>query len=160
MSTEKQLEENGMTQFQETAKSAGLNFGLGLQGIKSAHRDQILVKGDASVTGSIDLDSHFKKVEPSANRWDDGIGLKRVKEFAFWVDARPANSTGDIDAIIEKLTGLKSKLDIDKLKHLATLTGHTKEMDEIPFRWMYKGKGGSYRRQGIAPVSKTWNGTA
>ena len=135
------------TSFLKAAAAAGLNGECGKQAIKAMYQGQLSKSGTAGFTGSVDLDRHFKKAEPNANRWDYGVGFNHVKEFALWVEPHPANRRGEIDVMIRKLNWLKSKLKSPGYEDLAALTKAAEERDERPFRWLYKGKT-SFRKGG------------
>ncbi|MCY4152531.1 MAG: hypothetical protein OXE94_09900 [Aestuariivita sp.] len=48
-----------MTRFLDAASAAKIKGESGKQAVKAEYHAQIMVKGDAKFTGSIDLDAHF-----------------------------------------------------------------------------------------------------
>ncbi len=135
------------TSFLKAAAAAGLDGKSGKKAVKSMYRNQLCVSGTAGFTGSVDLDKHFKKAEPNANRWDYGVGFKHDKEFALWVEPHRANGSGEIDVMIRKLNWLRSKLKSPGYEDLAALTKAAEERRETAFRWLYKGRT-SFRKGG------------
>ena len=112
------------------------------QAIKAEYRKQVKVKRPAGCTGSVDLDAHFEKIEPDANRWDYGVGFKKAdadRDFVLWIEPHPASRRGNVDEVIKKLDWLKEKLKTAEFKDLSDLTEATKAKGEMPFRWIYKG---------------------
>ena len=67
-----------MTVFLNAVAAAGLCGKPGKQAIKAEYRKQVKLKRPAGCTGSVDLDAHFEKIEPDANRWDYGVGFKKA----------------------------------------------------------------------------------
>lgn len=129
-----------MTEFLEAVAATGLDGKAGKQGIKAEYRSQLDVAGGASFTGSVDLDEHFKGAEPTANRWDYGVGFMKGGEFALWIEPHPANGTGEVAVMLRKLEWLQAKLRMPEFECLAALTAAAEAKGEVPFRWLYKGK--------------------
>ncbi len=129
-----------MTGFLEAANAAGLRGKAGKQAINAEYRAQVMVKGGAKFTGSVDLDAHFESAEPNANRWDYGLGLNSGQEFALWIEPHPASGSGEVAVMIRKLDWLKARLRTPEFRGLAALTRVAEAKGEIPFRWLYKGR--------------------
>ena len=123
--------------FQAAATAAGLDPLLGKQAMENRHRQQIKEGGGTRVVGSVDLDGHFQRTEPEANRWDYAVGFRRSKEFAVWIEAHPASSPQDVGLVIRKLGWLKGKLRKSGFRGLARLT----ELAPAASRycWLYQG---------------------
>lgn len=141
-----------MTEFLDAATKAGLGGKAGKQAIKAEYRNQLDVAGSASFTGSVDVDEHFKKSEPTANRWDYGVGFSKGAEFALWIEPHPASGSGEVSVMLRKLEWLQAKLKTPDFADLAALTAAAEERGEIPYRWLYSGKtsfraGGKEARQ-------------
>lgn len=139
-------------EFIEAARAAGLDGMPGKKAVKAEYRAQITVRGGVRFSGSVDLDKHFQKSEPNANRWDYGIGFNHGVNFALWVEPHPASGASEVDAVIRKLDWLKSKLGSPGYEGLAALTTAAQKNGEIPFRWLYSGRtsfrsGGNEARQ-------------
>ncbi len=129
-----------MTRFLDAARATKIKGESGKQAVKAEYHAQIMVKGDSKFTGSIDLDAHFVGVEPKANRWDYGVGFHAGHEFVLWIEPHPASGSGDVAEMIKKLDWLQSKLQTPGFKGFADLTRETEARNEIPYRWLYKGK--------------------
>lgn len=136
-----------MTKFLDAATAAGLDGKAGKQAIKAEYRGQVVARGAANLSGSVDLDEHFKADEPQDNRWDYGVGFTVGDEFALWIEPHSASGSGEVAVMIRKLEWLKAKLQTPDFKDLAKLTQAAEAKGEIPFRWLYKGKT-SYRKGG------------
>ena len=129
-----------MTVFLNATNAAGLDGKPGKKAVKAEYRDQLVLGGTASFTGSVDLDEHFKEPEPHANRWDYGVGFNTGIDFALWIEPHPASGSGEVAVMIRKLEWLEVKLKKAEFRDLAELTRSARENDVIPFRWLYKGK--------------------
>jgi len=127
--------------FQRAAKKADLPFSRGKQALTRMHRDQVTVSRGCSVTGSVDLDGHFKAAEPEANRWDYGLGARSGSaEYAVWIEAHSASSPAEVDAMLRKLAWLKAKLKTTAFDQLNRLTVAAQEGGLTPYRWIYSGR--------------------
>lgn len=129
-----------MTEFLDAVTAAGLDGSAGKQAIKAEYRGQLDVAGATNFAGSVDLDEHFKGAEPTANRWDYGVGFMRGGEFALWIEPHPANGSGEVAVMLRKLAWLRAKLKTPEFERLAVLTAAAERNGEVPFRWVYKGK--------------------
>jgi hypothetical protein len=98
------------TPFEDAARSAGLTPQPGKQALKSSDREAVQVAAGASLSGSVDLDAHFKPTEPNAHRWDYGLGVQTSQALAYWIEPHPASSTGEARVMLEKLDWLRGKL--------------------------------------------------
>jgi hypothetical protein len=97
--------------------------------------------GVTKPTGSVDLDTAKKTVEPNSSRWDYGIGCKPdTMELAIWVEVHPA-STGEVGAIINKLEWLKTWLKQDQQTDLYKLTRAAQQANIAPFIWVHTNSG-------------------
>jgi hypothetical protein len=123
--------------FDLAMQAAGLTALPGKDAVEGSYRAQISTANGYSLSGSVDLDGHFKATEPQSSRWDYCIGLVMVggQELACWVEPHPASSTGEVTKMLEKLAWLKAKLDTAAFKKLKGMTyvpgraGH-------PFYWL------------------------
>ena len=126
--------------FDEAVQAAGMESKSGKQAIKGEYRSKVSVTDGLHITGSVDIDEHFKDTEPQANRWDYAIGVKNVAHFVIWIEVHPASSTGDVDVVIRKLQWIQEKLKSKEFKGLAILNEKTGAMGYIQFHWLYSGR--------------------
>ena len=78
----------------------------GIQALKSADRDRIVVADSRRLSGSIDLDAATRASQPNAARWDYGIGWIGTSETVYWVEVHPASSGANFGEISGKLDWL------------------------------------------------------
>lgn len=123
--------------FRAAAIAAGLVPLQGKEAIKRQHRQQVRVGSGARAVGSVDIDTHFQRTEPNANRWDYVVGFKRGKEFVIWIEAHPASSQRDVDTVIKKFEWLKYKLAEEGFHAMSVLTGLAPA--ESRYCWLYRG---------------------
>lgn len=129
--------------FHAAAVKAGLPPLNGKDAVGGTYRAQITAKKGTKFTGSVDMDGHFKILEPDSNRWDYGIGLALSdgSEIACWVEPHPASSTGEVRTMLSKLTWLRTKLDGQHFKQLNTMT-FTCSQGIHRFHWLLTAEGG------------------
>lgn len=122
--------------FCEAVKKSDLKTGCkpGLRAVKET-------LGIIKPTGSIDLDTAKKMVEPNSSRWDYGISCKLdTTEFAIWVEVHPA-STGEVSSIINKLEWLQNWLKQEQQTDLYKLTRASQQININPFIWVHTNSG-------------------
>lgn len=88
------------------------HFHPGLQALQRRERSYVSTEPgcDRKLTGSIDLDSALRTLEPSASRWDYGVGIKAgAEDEILWIEIHPA-STSEISVVLQKLEWLQSWL--------------------------------------------------
>lgn len=126
------------TPFDAAERAAGLAPQPGKQALKSSDREAVQIAAGASLSGSVDLDTHFKPAEPNARRWDYGLGVQTTQQaLAYWIEPHPASSTGEAKVMLEKLVWLKRKLGSASFDALRKQTGAAREASgETPFRWV------------------------
>ena len=97
---------------------------VGKGAVEGKYRKVIDTK-DGRCTGSVDLDAACKAEEPGANRWDYGLGFKKVDkpELAIWVEPHSGSSAGEVKAVLAKLDWLEAKLALKPFADLRALTG-------------------------------------
>lgn len=68
-------------------------------------------KNPKAITGSINLDEAWLRIESNANRWDYGVGLKETAkaECVVWIEVHSA-ITGEVATMLKKLAWLKGWL--------------------------------------------------
>ena len=93
----------------------------GLEALRRADAGRVQAENTQSLTGSLHLDEAFREAEPTASRWDYGIGYRHSRqEEARWVEVHPA-SADHVAAVLKKLTWLQRWLR-NEAPHLARLT--------------------------------------
>lgn len=123
------------SQFHTAAHAAGLSPQPGKTAVKAEYRSGISTVSGASFSHSVDMDGDFTTSEPHAARWDYGLGILKSHEMAFWVEAHPASSTGEVSRMLAKLNWLKQKLEESKFKNLGEMTNRARS-NAIAFRWL------------------------
>lgn len=122
--------------FCAAATAAGLYPHVGKAAVKGEYRSSIGHGVAAELTGSVDMDSVFESTEPNAARWDFGLGVRKDgKEMAFWVEAHPASSTGEVPRMLQKLDWLKTKLSEPAFAKMCALTSQA-QASGMAFRWL------------------------
>ena len=104
--------------------STGYKEGLSALGVYSK---KIVIPKDASLEGSLDIDSETIKLYPSENRWDYAIGCDGK---VFYIEVHSAN-TSEVSTVIKKLKWLKSWLS-SNAPELVKLTDYSIS----PFYWI------------------------
>lgn len=119
--------------FEQAAEAAGLTSQPGLGAVKGEYRDGLSLQPGHRHTASIDLDSGLRAAEPTASRWDYGIGLSTSAgaELLVWVEAHPASSTGEVQKMLDKLAWLKDKLARTEFADLRAL-----QTRPAAYRWL------------------------
>jgi len=123
--------------FETASIRAGVPYVAGKSAIQGSSRARVICAPDLTFTQSVDLDTHFKAVEPGSTRWDYGVGLKYRSglELAFWIEPHPASSTGEVQKMLDKLAWLKTKLATPEFSELKLLSDATSRNGSNPFRW-------------------------
>lgn len=123
--------------FHSAAFEAGLLPQAGKEAVEGSYRAQIQVSKGGAFSGSLDVDGHFRAVEPQSHRWDYGIGvqLSNGQELVCWVEPHPASSTSQVSKMLAKLAWLKSKLDTPAFKKLEAMT-HSSGRTGSPYYWL------------------------
>lgn len=87
----------------------------GLQALRAEDKPHIVAEDTRKLTGSVDVDTAYQKVEPQSNRWDFGIAYQhtnRTSEVVYWVELHTA-SDSQVKVVIKKaqwlLEWLKNK---------------------------------------------------
>ncbi|WP_291586672.1 hypothetical protein [Comamonas sp. UBA7528] len=126
------------TDFENAATKAGLAIVAGKHAVKGEYRDRITVSAGNIFTHSVDIDSHYKQSEGASPRWDYAVGIKSGAniESAFWIEPHPANSTGEVKKMIEKLVWLKKKLETEGFSDLRKLRDSAATKGVSPYRWL------------------------
>lgn len=143
-----------LSAFEKAATAAGLTAAPGKSAVENRYRGSVEGKtADTRFTGSLDMDAAFKQVEPEANRWDFGIGMRKPgkQEFAVWVEPHSASSLGEVKTILAKLDWLQGKLDQPEFRQLKALTDACAAQGHRRFHWM------ATARVGIRPGSREAN---
>jgi hypothetical protein len=126
MATRRQTaSERTSSAFEQAARAAGLELHPGLSAVKNEYRPGVTLKSGHRHTASIDMDASFIAAEPTAPRWDYGIGIRGEtgQEGLIWLEPHPASSTGEVQKMLNKLAWLKTKLaqpafdDLRRLEH-------------------------------------------
>ena len=125
------------TAFEAAATKAGLTVQPGKSAVKNEYRSGVAVRAAHKFLASVDLDANLKANEPSAHRWDYGLGLidSRGNESAWWIEPHPASSTGEVTTMLAKLEWLHGKLKNPEFAGLQTLTNAAR-LKGIAFRWL------------------------
>ena len=125
------------TAFEAAATKAGLTVQPGKSAVKNEYRGGVAVRAAHKFLASVDLDANLKANEPSAHRWDYGLGLidSRGNESAWWIEPHPASSTGEVTTMLAKLEWLHNKLKNPEFAGLQTLTNAAR-LKGIAFRWL------------------------
>lgn len=128
------------SEFVKAAKKAGLLPEAGKGAVEGKYRKVIETK-DALFTGSVDLDAACKAEEPGANRWDYGLGFKKVDkpELAIWVEPHPGGSTREVKTVLAKLDWLEEKLALKHFAGLRALTDEARRQGIKPYVWLSSG---------------------
>lgn len=118
---------------EHAARAAGLESHLGLGAVKGEYRPGVALKPRYRHTASIDMDAGFLSAEPTASRWDYGIGIRDEAgpEILIWLEAHSASSTSEVEKMLNKLAWLKSKIaqpEFDGLRRL--------EHQVSAYRWL------------------------
>jgi hypothetical protein len=80
----------------------------GLRALRAEDRPHIKAADTRAITGSVDVDTALRRVEPKANRWDFAIGYQhedREGECLYWVELHTANDS-QVNVVIRKLRWL------------------------------------------------------
>jgi hypothetical protein len=98
----------------DLARTCGLEdaWQPGLQALSAPDRARITVKPSSKLDGSADIDAALLVRFPGACRWDYVVAWKAEgsKEFLHWIEVHPADGTGTITEISDKLAWLKDWL--------------------------------------------------
>jgi hypothetical protein len=107
----------------------------GLRALRGAHRT-LLDATEASLTGSIDLDTALARQLPNDSRWDYGVGLEQsdASERVVWMEVHPAH-TSNVLEVLRKLTWLKS-----------WLRSNAGALDALPARFVWIASRGNHVR--------------
>jgi hypothetical protein len=82
----------------------------GLGALEPTDRQRISCRNTRLLTGSINVDAALRASQPTASRWDYGLGYgSGRRERAIWVEVHPASSH-HIDDMLKKLTWLRTWL--------------------------------------------------
>lgn len=82
----------------------------GLQALPHGHASRIRCTNARRLTGSVNLDAALQLMQPHAQRWDYGVGLRRREsDVAVWVEVHPGSSSSVTD-MLAKLQWLKNWL--------------------------------------------------
>ena len=76
----------------------------GLQALRPEDKPHIAAADTRKITGSVDVDTAYKKVDPYGNRWDFGIAYQhtnRQAEVVYWVEPHTA-SDSQVSVVIKK----------------------------------------------------------
>jgi len=76
----------------------------GLQALRAEDKPHIVAEDTRKLTGSVDVDTAYKKMEPQSNRWDFGIAYQhtnRPAEVVYWVELHTA-SDSQVSVVIRK----------------------------------------------------------
>jgi hypothetical protein len=119
--------------FERACRDASVVAQPGLRAVKGEYRSGLALKPGHRHTASVDLDAGFLSSEPSADRWDYGIGLRDAadQETLVWLEAHPASSTGEVQKMLDKLAWLKQKLAQPAFAPLRRL-----EHEVTAYRWL------------------------
>ncbi len=108
--------------------------------MKAEYQAAVSMSSPWTHTESVDLDAHFENSEPSACRWDYGIGIRNNDtELVVWVEPHPASSTGEVKRLVEKVTWLRHKFELPEFEKLKNLTDATIAAHHSPYRWLHSG---------------------
>ena len=80
----------------------------GLQALRAEDRPHIRAADTRALTGSVDVDTAWMRIEPNANRWDFAIGYQhedRTVECRYWVELHTA-SDNQVDVVLRKVRWL------------------------------------------------------
>ncbi|MEN9368603.1 MAG: hypothetical protein RL489_2961 [Pseudomonadota bacterium] len=119
--------------FEHACRHAELEPQPGLSAVKGEYRPGVALKPGHRHTASVDLDACLLASEPTAARWDYGIGVRGEsgQESLVWLEAHPASSTGEVQKMLDKLAWLKDKLNQPAFAHLRRL-----EHEVSAYRWL------------------------
>jgi hypothetical protein len=103
-----------MTFKEAVEKTPGLKNAhkLGLQALRAEDRPHVVAEDTRSLTGSVDIDTAFQKLDPNANRWDFAIAYQhanRTAEFIYWLELHTA-SDSQVKVVIKKALWLRNWL--------------------------------------------------
>lgn len=96
----------------------------GLQALRAEDKPHIEAEDTRRLTGSVDIDTAYQKIDPQANRWDFGIAYQhtnRTAEAVYWVETH-TGSDAEVKVVIRKAQWL-----------LAWLKGDGKRLDRSHF---------------------------
>jgi hypothetical protein len=94
----------------EATPSVAAHYRAGLQALSADDAARIRCADTRRLTGSVNADGALQASEPTASRWDYGIGLRRAnREAAVWVEVHPASSSSITD-MLNKLQWLRNWL--------------------------------------------------
>ena len=128
--------------FIKAAKAAALVPNAGKSAVENRYRPVITAKhASTKFTGSVDLDGAFVSTEPTANRWDYGLGIHRVdqNEHALWIEPHSGSSTGEVKTILAKVDWLEEKLALTTFAELEKLTNEARRQGIKPYIWLSSG---------------------
>lgn len=80
----------------------------GLQALRPEDKPHIEAEDSRRITGSVDVDTAYRKLMPQSNRWDFGISFQhsnRKKEVVYWVELHTA-SDSQVKVVIKKAAWL------------------------------------------------------
>ena len=81
----------------------------GLGALRAQDRTRIRAEDTRKITGSVDVDTALRDVEPEANRWDFGLAYQhanREKEFVYWIETH-TGSDREISVVLRKVEWLR-----------------------------------------------------
>jgi hypothetical protein len=79
-------------------------YQVGLQALRAEDKPHIEAEDTRRLTGSVDVDTAYQKIDPQANRWDFGIAYQhtnRKAEVVYWVETHTA-SDAEVKVVIKK----------------------------------------------------------
>jgi len=96
------------------ASTSGLEeaYKVGLQALRAEDKPHIDAADTRCLTGSADIDSSYRSIEPHANRWDFAIAYKhtnRAADCIYWVELHTANDS-EVKVVIRKAGWLRNWL--------------------------------------------------
>lgn len=97
---------NGFKAAVEGTPDVAKGYRSGLQAIKEADKDAVVLKDNRKVDGSLNIDKETKLLYPHDSRWDYAIGYYGKVNF---VEVHPAN-TSNISEMVKKKEWLKNWL--------------------------------------------------
>src|SRR5258708_2171389 len=97
-----------------TASTPGLEeaYKVGLQALRAEDKPHINAADTRCLSGSADIDSAYRSIEPHANRWDFAIAYQhtnRAAECIYWVELHTANDS-EVKVVIRKAGWLRNWL--------------------------------------------------
>jgi hypothetical protein len=83
----------------------------GLRALNAQDAAHVRKRSATRLSTSVDIDTAFRPSQPTAARWDYGVGQRQgEREIVHWIEVHPASGDNNISQMRKKLNWLRSWL--------------------------------------------------